>query len=180
MVTEPGRPLLLLDVDGPLNPYAARWFTTRVARDGYVFHDVGPVGGFASLRVALHPQHGRWLREPATADDGFDLVWATTWRHEANRVLAPLLQLPPDLPVIDLVPDHRHIGRHSWKTDRIADWVGPRPFAWIDDEINRHTRSRLGGFPWLGPHLALRIEPHQGLGPADVERLRAFARLLTA
>lgn len=85
-MTEPGRPLLLLDVDGPLNPYAARWFTTRVARDGYVFHDVGPVGGFATLRVALHPQHGRWLRELAAADDGFDLVWAAWaaslgWAH---------------------------------------------------------------------------------------------------
>ena len=173
------RPLLLLDVDGPLSPFAAPWFVSRFPRAGYVFHDLGPIAGFEALRIALHPEHGRWLRRLATARDGFDLAWATTWQHDAPRILAPLLGLPVHLPVVPLTRSPRHIGRHSWKTDQIARWVGRRPFAWVDDEINRHTRDRLAGFDWLGPHLALRIEPHVGLTPRDVDHLHDFSRSVT-
>ncbi|HRW19700.1 MAG TPA: hypothetical protein P5181_12725 [Dermatophilaceae bacterium] len=123
------------------------------------------------LRVALHPAHGRWLDELA---DLSELVWATTWQHEANRVLSPLLGLPQDLPVLPLRMDPLFHGRYAWKTDQIADWVGPRPFVWIDDAINRRTRDRLGTVGWLGPHLALRIDPALGLRRADVERVSGW------
>ncbi|PID96199.1 MAG: hypothetical protein CSA84_06160 [Actinomycetales bacterium] len=162
-------------MDGPLNPYAAPWFGTMRAADGYDFHEVGPIGGFEALRVALNPRHGLWLR---CLTEIFDLVWATSWCDDADRLLAPLLRLPRELPVIDLVPPRIHHGQHCWKTDRIAEWVGQRPFVWVDDEINHHTHDRLAGFPWLGPHLALRIEPHLGLRETDIDLLVDFARRL--
>ncbi len=44
--------------------------------------------------------HGPWLHELAAR---FRIVWATAWGDEANRLLAPLLQIP-GLPVIAFPP----------------------------------------------------------------------------
>ncbi|SCG44216.1 hypothetical protein GA0070614_1186 [Micromonospora coxensis] len=69
------RPLLFLDVDGTLRPFAFR---------------AGPVGDDANpLLAGLDAQHGRRL-----AALPCDLVWATTWMAEANEVLAPRFGLP--------------------------------------------------------------------------------------
>lgn len=163
-------PLLLIDIDGPLNPYAASWFRTRRPADGFDFHDLTPQGERA-YRVALNPEHGAWLRELSAA---YELAWASTWQHEANRLVAPLLGLPGDLPVVPLRTPPGWTARRSWKTEQIIDWVGLRPFAWFDDEINRQTRDWLA-HAGLGPHLALRIEPHIGLRRGDIDRLAAFA-----
>lgn len=169
------RPILLMDVDGPLNPFQARWFR-HSPRHGYAVYQLTPAGGM-TYRVVLNPAHGRDLDELSNA---FDLAWATTWQHDANRLISPLLGLPDDLPVVPLRMPAHHVGRWCWKTDQIADWVGDRPFAWFDDEINRATRDRLAYAPGMGEHLALRIEPHIGLRPTDIERLRVFANGLAA
>lgn len=166
------RPLLLMDIDGPLNPYAAPWAVINPAQYGYQFYVVGPVREHRQVRVLLNVQHGLWLRRLA---EHFDLVWATTWEHDANRQLAPILGLPDDLPVITLWADLARTGRASWKTDAVAEWVGSRPFAWFDDEINEATRARLASWPGIGPHLAWYVDPRHGLRPSDVAALREFA-----
>ena len=83
----------------------------------------------------------------------FQLVWATSWEHGANRLLAPRLGLPEDLPVI-IWPDGAREGaprrRQSWKTPYVAQWVGARPFVWIDDEVNRYDRAYLRSVDGLG------------------------------
>jgi hypothetical protein len=84
------RPLLLLDFDGPLNPYRARKPPT-----GYERHEI--VEGEKIWSVLLNQQHGVELN---TLADVFQLVWVTSWEHGANRLLAPLLGVPDDLPVI--------------------------------------------------------------------------------
>ncbi len=169
------RPLLLMDVDGPLNPFRTKWFR-RAPERGYSVHHLTPAGG-PTYRVVLNPEHGAALTELAQT---YDLAWATTWQHEANRLISPLVGLPTELPVLPLrLPPH-HVERWSWKTDQIIDWVGDRPFAWFDDEINRATRDRLARAPGIGEHLALRIEPHRGLESADFLALRRFADALTA
>lgn len=75
------RPLLLLDVDGPLNPYGARFLRHR----GYVTHRLWPTNWSArqppgsrrlrrGLRVRLHPGHGeRILALPYEAGLGHHL-----------------------------------------------------------------------------------------------------------
>jgi hypothetical protein len=80
-------PLLLLDVDGVLNPFAA-----PACPPGYAEHEFFP----GEDPVRLCAAHGPWLRELATR---FQIAWATAWGTNANRLLAPLLQIP-DLPVI--------------------------------------------------------------------------------
>ncbi len=75
-------PLLLLDVDGVLNPFAA-----PACPPGYTEHEFFP----GEDPVRLCAAHGPWPRELATR---FQIVWATAWGDGANRLLAPLLQLP--------------------------------------------------------------------------------------
>src|SRR5262245_23549026 len=112
-------PLLLLDVDGVLNPFAA-----PACPPGYTEHDF--IHGEEPVRLCL--AHGSWLRELGTR---FQIVWASVWGPDANRLLAPLLQLP-DLPVIALPPVPFH---PRDKLPAIIRYAGQRPLAWIDDAL---------------------------------------------
>jgi hypothetical protein len=89
------RPLLFLDVDGPLNPYAAKperrpdgCTTLRVPRGDDGSHEEGRSLSRRRrpLRLWLNPRHGRQL-----LGLGFELWWATTWMDEANRLIGPVL-----------------------------------------------------------------------------------------
>src|SRR5689334_11279557 len=84
------KPLLLLDVDGVLIPYAA-----PKQPDGFEQHIL------QGEQVWLAPHHGAWLRPLC---DRFQLVWATGWEHDANRLIGPILGLP-ELPVIEFDRD---------------------------------------------------------------------------
>lgn len=165
--------MLLMDVDGPMNPFRARWFSQLVPADGYQFHELKPTGD-QTYSVALKPEHGQHLLELALL---YDLVWATTWGTDANRLISPILGLPSDLPVVDLPPPTVLMSRRSWKAERIVEWVGQRPFVWFDDEINRPTRLWLAGVV-ATPHLAHRVPAEVGLTGSDFDVFSAFARTL--
>ena len=83
------RPLLFLDVDGPLIPFG------RSSGDYETFTDADSGNPLLSR---VDPALG-----PRLLALGCDLVWATTWLADANECVAPLLGLPP-LPVLDF-PD---------------------------------------------------------------------------
>ena len=100
-----GRPLLLLDIDGVLNPFGAVG-----CPGGYAEHVLFP--GEEPVRV--NAGHGDWLRELAAE---FSLVWATAWGEEANRRLAPLLGLDP-LPVIPMPAPPFPPAAHTWAVTR--------------------------------------------------------------
>ncbi|GIH74111.1 HAD domain-containing protein [Planobispora longispora] len=166
------RPFLLLDVDGPLNPYAAK---PERRPAGYTTHRMRPEGWddprLRPLRVWLNPDHG-----PALLALPYDLVWATTWRHEANAWIAPRLGLPP-LPVVDWPELHsaaRDDGVH-WKTRRLVEWAAGRAFAWVDDEIGDADRAFVAAHR-SGPALLHRVDPRIGLLPGDFAALAAWAR----
>lgn len=167
------KPMLLLDVDGPLNP---EMNPTVAHNKGYARHHLHSENG-KTYPVLLNPTHGKAL---LALTDVFDLVWATTWVHEANTLIAPLLGLPTNLPVIPW-PDGAMdtYRRGSWKTEHIALWAGKRPFAWLDDEINSRDRRYLAATTYIGPHLAHRVEPHIGLRDADFTAVRLWATTLT-
>jgi hypothetical protein len=162
----PPRPFLLLDIDGPLNPYRA-----KVVPPGYDFHEFQE--GDKTWKLLLNQQHGIELNALAEI---FELAWATSWEHGANRLIAPRLGLPSDLAVIVWPPDPRQPPRKgSWKTPHIAAWVGDRPFVWIDDEVNRYDRFFLEAVEGIGPHLLHRVEPNIGLSSADFAAIRLWA-----
>lgn len=166
------RPLLLIDVDGPLNPYAAK--PTR-RPDGYSTHRMRPTGWddprLKPLRVWLNPNHG-----PALRALPYDLVWCSTWQADANTWISPHLGLP-ELPHISFAEvSHADDGTY-WKTHEVVRWAAGLPFAWIDDEITDTDREYVAGVH-KGPALLLTVSPRTGLLPEHFEQLAHFANSL--
>ncbi|WP_202866103.1 HAD domain-containing protein [Kribbella turkmenica] len=151
------RPLLLLDFDGPLNPHRAKEIPP-----GYSRHEI--VEGTKTWQVLLNPRHGVELNSLAEV---FDLVWATSWEHGANRLLGPRLGLP-ELPVI-VWPSRTPVLRGSWKTPYVAEWVGDRPFVWVDDEVGRDDQAGFGD-----RQVVYAVDPGIGLGDADFATIRGY------
>ncbi|MFD4432343.1 HAD domain-containing protein [Nocardia sp. NPDC058497] len=159
MTDSPARPLLFLDVDGPLIPFGGtaqqRLEPSQVA--------VNP------LLVRLDPDHGRRLTALAC-----ELIWATTWMDEANTSVAPLIGLP-DLPVVRW-PDADHEGSTlHWKTRTLVDRAAGRTFVWIDDEITDHDRVWVSA-NHRGRALLHRVDPRHGLTDADFAVVDAWLR----
>jgi len=166
------KPLLLIDIDGPLNPYAA--LSRREVPQGYQRHLMRPTGWTVgpALPVLLSPDHGDEL---LSLTDRYELVWASTWKNEANEWIAPRLGLPP-LPYIDWPDMHGLTGSGTyWKTRHVVDYADGRPFAWVDDEISERDRA------WAAAHhpgraLLRRIDPWVGLVRADFDALAEWPR----
>ncbi|MEU6081863.1 HAD domain-containing protein [Streptomyces sp. NPDC047108] len=172
------RPLLLLDVDGPLNPHGARLLRPQ----GYTTHRFHPAIWLArqtpgsrrhrrGLRVRLNPGHGARLTALP-----YELAWATTWMHQANEMIAPAIGLPRDLPVIEW-PElfTRDPEGLYWKTRHILAWAAGRPFAWVDDLITHRDTAHVATHH-DAPALLLRIDPRRGLRDDDFARLEGWAR----
>jgi hypothetical protein len=171
--TDLSAPLLFVDVDGPLNPYAAR--PTRRPK-GYVTHRMSPPDWRAQypdakpLRVWLNPEHG-----PMLLGLGVALVWATTWGHDANEWIGPHIGLP-ELPVVEWSarsPDESD-GR-LWKTQQVADYAAGRPFAWIDDQLTR-ADLRWCAERYPAPTLLLPIDPAVGLRSFDIAAIERWLK----
>jgi len=159
-----GRPLLFLDVDGPLIPFRARPIgSTLATSDG-----IAPEASGNPLTDRLDPADGRRL-----LGLGCELVWATTWMADANEVVAPRLGLP-QLPVVDFPDDDEmpEPGLH-WKTKFLTEWTGGRPFVWLDDELTDADRRWVHGHH-PGSALLHRVDPFTGLTDADFALMRQW------
>jgi HAD domain in Swiss Army Knife RNA repair proteins len=151
------RPLLLLDVDGVLNPFAA-----PACPPGYTEHDFFP----GEEPVRLCHAHRSWLQELGTR---FQIVWASAWGADANRLLAPLLQLP-DLPVIAFPPLPFH---PRDKLPAIIQYAGHRPLAWIDDALPPEAHTWAASRRTLT--LLISIDPAEGLTRPAVDQALQWA-----
>ncbi|HUC24908.1 MAG TPA: HAD domain-containing protein [Streptosporangiaceae bacterium] len=157
------RPLLFLDVDGPLLPFG------ESSQRGH--REPGKAPHLARLRLDAGPH---------LAALTCTLVWATTWLQDANAEIAPLLGLP-DLPVVAW-PEPDEASEHEdqwlglcWKTRTVVAWAEGRPFAWVDDEITDADRD------WVSEHhrgLALlrSVDPSVGLTDQDFAALDGWLR----
>jgi hypothetical protein len=195
-VVTANRGLLLLDVDGPLNPYAARPFRRPA---GYVTYRATTTGGWTTGRrarwyrgypVRLHPGHGALLRSLAE-ETGLSLTWATAWRHAANTRVAPAIGLDP-LPVIEFPPTDADIDGNGrlrwrpgggWKWPAVRDFAAGRPLAWLDDEHNAadHAPARAAFDRDRAdtPTLLCHVDPRRGLEAVHLDRVRTWAAGLT-
>jgi hypothetical protein len=145
-------PWLLLDVDGVLVPMGAG--------DGEEM--VESTGGIVYARALP-------ARLVALAET-FALVWATSWGHEANDVLSPLLGLP-SLPIVEFGDVTFRRGT-TWKLTAVRRFVRDRPFALADDELGRdaHRWARRRSVPTL----LLDVRPDWGLTQENVDALLQF------
>lgn len=148
MTEHAGRPLLFLDVDGTVIPFSRQ------------FGDRSATTTTESYLAGINPELGRCL-----AALPCELVWATTWEDDANKILAPRLGLPP-LRVVHWPEPSDEDEREDlwfnlhWKTRTLVAWANGHPFAWVDDEITaadiawasaRH-RDRTLLYPVEGSH----------------------------
>ena len=149
-----------LDVDGVIAPF-------------------GKGGAFTDWVRSPHPEYELWL-SPTQADlirgilerTGTELVWVTTWAHDAAAYIEDVLSWPthrfaplphPEIKGADLDP----ATRRWWKLDaveRFIEELRPDRFVWSDDDLDRHrfvARQALSG---LGSTALLQSPtPHVGL-----------------
>jgi len=146
------RPLLLLDIDGVLNPLGVR------EAPGFMPYHLG------GMRVLLSSNHGRWL---ASLGNLFDLTWATSWERDADLV-AERIGLPGGLPVITFMD------QTEWtvKLPDVVRYAGDRALAWVDDQLGPDVHA------WAesrhSPTLLVQTDSRVGLTAEDVERLRVW------
>lgn len=168
------KPLLLIDVDGPLNPYAAK---PSRRPESYQTHRMRPTGWEnpwqKPLRVWLNPAHG-----PALLALPFDLAWCTTWAAEANEWIGPHIGLPK-LPVVPWPDDARKEQTDGifWKTKYVVEWAAGRPFAWIDDDFADRDREYVATHH-DSPALLHWVSPRLGLLDPDFDALNNWAASL--
>jgi hypothetical protein len=151
------RPLLFLDVDGVLNPFPE-------TPDGFDEHDFFPEDGEP---VRLADAHREWLHELSGA---YELVWATGWGENANRLLSPFFGLPT-LPVVSVpsIPFDP-----SAKVPGVDALASDRPAAWVDDLLTPEARA------WAAerraPTLLVDVDSQEGLTRRHVDTLLGWAR----
>jgi HAD domain in Swiss Army Knife RNA repair proteins len=157
-------PLVLLDVDGVLNPLQRS--------PGYQRYRAAPNG--ITYRLLLNPRHGPLLTRLAE-ETGAELVWASYWTDSANEWIGPRVGLPP-LRAVPIPPRDARYSYGAWKARHVTDWIGDRPFVWLEDEPD--VPGLVASAPGLGPHLVVPVDPEEGLTNVHVEQARDWLEQL--
>ena len=164
------RPLLLLDVDGPLHPWAA-----DQPPPGYVECRFR-LSWRRKQRMWLNPDHGRLLGDLADRT-GIELAWASSWGHRANTTVGPAIGLPA-LPVVEFAGPHadHHAG---WKYPAVARFAYGRPLAWLDDDFALRPAAREKFLAREPATLLVPVDPSIGVTAGHVTEIDAWCISLT-
>ena len=175
----PDRPHLFLDVDGVLNAFDLDLGIGVGRFDDFDIHEVEfelEVGHPRTFVVCLSPAMGARLAQLEA-----DIHWVTTWEHRADSAIAPLCGLPSGLPVLSPLDEGEEWER-DWKFLAVRRSVerDPRPFVWIDDDIDFFQDEAVTPREWAAgisvPSLLIAPDSDSGLVPGELDAIEAFVR----
>jgi Swiss Army Knife RNA repair-like protein len=167
----PSRPLLMVDIDGVISLFGARWPSvgdgTPATHEGS-FHSIDGIPHFLSATAAAHLQALASL---------YEIVWASGWEEKADEYLPGLLGLPAGLPFLRFP---RTVGKANahWKLETIDTYALGRPLAWIDDALNPACHEWADAR--AAPTLLVQTQPERGLTDHEAALLEQWARALAA
>lgn len=186
------KPLLGLDVDGVLNCFGSIW-TDEYDAVAWEMPPFSPPNASYMLRVPRGTS-GRL----ATLGERFEIVWCTMWEERAHPAfvgkiggIGTVCDCAPFEPPIDcecgatgirpwpVISFRRAVwdGRSTWKLPAVKEYIGDRPFAWIDDDLFAdafewaHDRATRLGIPTQ----LVRTNPAVGLADEHVAELLRWA-----
>lgn len=179
--SESPRAILVLDIDGTINPFFARYTLES---------NPEKLPGFEEFRIdsEVHGPASAFLQTDVLTDTfrklqslGVELVWGSAWNEGSNLILE-MLQVPEVWPTI-IFPEEMDFGMdiQTWKLSTVQEYIECNytedvPVVWIDDEIfsdaERWLNSRSGG------GLLFRPERHQGVTESHWEELLVFVKSL--
>jgi hypothetical protein len=177
-------PVLLLDVDGVLNA------CTRTP-DRTIWPTWQQGDAISSTEGRSYPI--RWARQVIDFitdlhhSTRVEVRWHTTWQHDAQSVIAPLLGLPhfevadaPEFGDREYRSAAIRAGRPTWwklpAAERVVQVEG-RPLIWLDDDIDSGlTRGydTLANFHTIQPTLMVCPKEYTGLTPKHLRRINEF------
>lgn len=117
---------LLLDIDGVFNPFMGEDLPSKgyvVYRDGWITWAVDPI------------HHAEWLR---TVEEDVQIVWASSWEEESNKLAIFFWLDDIALPYIHL----KRTDSPTWKLESVSKWVTDNTSSgdqvvWVDDELEQ-------------------------------------------
>ena len=169
----PDLPVLFLDVDGVISLFGFR--EGYGLASGSAPSDGRPEGTLHSVNGILHYIRASAAEHLPELGGFFELVWASGWEETANDFLPHILGLPG--PLHHLTFDGRvAAGNAHWKIEAIDEHAGPRPAAWIDDNLS--DDCHVWAESREAPTLLIETERHVGMTDQHVAELVAFATKL--
>ncbi|MBS2553423.1 hypothetical protein KGQ19_41875 [Catenulispora sp. NL8] len=169
-------PYLIMDIDGVLIPYPDG---AGHSPDTHTRHLVTPTGYERQPAVAiwLNPTHGQMIAR-FLSETGLTMAWATSWQHDANRLIGSRLGLQAsaviewDRPAITV----SHPNGYLWKRDPVAAWLGNAPAAWIDDDFTPADHAWAAARTLSGiPTILVQPDHHEGLLPTHLNTVAEWA-----
>lgn len=159
------KPYLFLDVDGVLSPLSDdpndEW-------DDWLENNLTPFWLLLSKKMGI-----------SIRALNVDIVWLTTWEHDANFYIGPIFDWP-NLPVLEsnYAEDERS-NYEWWKLASLRKFLNenPRDFIWIDDEIQFYGDEMdewLGDFSYH--HHLISPNPNIGLQKIHIDNLVNWLR----
>lgn len=149
------KPILAIDIDGVLNrlsqarndesePWEARTIEVLLKDVPHSPFHRRQSEDIPNWPVTVNPtMHGPWLQSWAAR--GVEIVWATTWEHQANKCFAPFYGMgdwPVACSTVTFPPKFSE-DTPDWKARCLEAYAGERPLIWLDDMNFAHAQLSI-------------------------------------